>query len=306
MNFFFNYPIFLYFLLIIPLIIVIHFLGEVRYRKRAILFSNFEALERVSGIEFFSKSFFVLFLDVVLIILIVFSMAQLNVQYSSRTDSFNHVILIDSSRSMGVDDVGMIRLDLAKDVAISFVEMMPKGVEFGVISFAGEPKIIKKLDSSKLLTLGAIKGISFIQVDGSNLINPILLADSLFSDERKSLLIVSDGEFYSEDFLESLEYLAESNIVVNTILIGSEFGGRDDLGALHKTNSEFMKSLAFNSGGKYFELRKSGVPLDFKEVFVESDREINLNLTIYLLITTLVIFVLLWFVNNFRIRILPF
>lgn len=306
MNFYFIYPRFLYFLLVIPVLIALYFLSVAYGKKKAIVFSNFEALERISGIEFFSKSFLVLFLDIFLIILLILSMAQLQVSYNARTDSFSHVILLDSSRSMGVEDVGDSRINVAKLAAISFVDSLPFNVEFGVISFAGESRIIKDLDRSSVRTKSAIDSVNKLTVEGTNIFNAIILADSLFSiGQHKALLLISDGEFSVSNLSEILKYVRENEITTNTILVGTSEGARDEFGALHRVNSEFMKALSFNSGGKYFEINSSTIPSNFKEVFVESQREIVLDTTFYLILLAMFVFFLEWFLNNFRIRVVP-
>jgi Ca-activated chloride channel homolog len=306
MNFYFIYPKFLYLLLLIPVIIVLYFLSSFYGKKKAMLFSNFEALERISGIEFFSKSFVVLFLDIVLVILLVFSLAQLHINYTAPTDSFSHVILLDSSRSMSVNDLGDTRMNIAKKAAKAFLDALPSNVEFGVVSFAGESKIIKGIDRSNMLTKSAIDSIDYLNIEGTNIINSILIADSLyFRGQRKSILLISDGEFSVGDLKDILKYSKDNEITINTILIGTVDGARDNVGALHKINSDFMMGLSFNTGGKYFEISSSSIPSNFSEVFIESQRNIDLDTTFYLILSTLLIFFISWFINNFRIKMVP-
>jgi Ca-activated chloride channel homolog len=305
MNFYFLYPRFLYFLLLIPLLILFYFISSSYSKKRAIIFSNFEALQRISGIEFFSRSFFVLFLDVCFVLSIVFLMAQLHVGYSARTDSFSHVILLDNSRSMSVEDIGISRLEAGKKIAKNFVDSMPSGVEFGVVSFAGDSRIVKRIDSSSLMTKSAVDTVSVSPVEGTVLFNALLLADSLFSGQRKSILLISDGEFSLLELSDVLRYAETNNIVINSVVVGTKEGGRDEFGGLHKADTDVMKALAFNTGGKFFEVDSVDIPREFKEVFVETNREVQLDLTFYLLIFALFLFFINWFLNNFKIRIFP-
>lgn len=305
MNIYFSYPAFLYLLLIIPIFVFLYFLSASIGKKRAIEFSNFEALERISGIEFFSKSFFVLFLDIVLIVLLIFSISGMNVVYNAKTDSFSHVILIDNSRSMSVTDLGESRLDLAKIAAKNFVDFMPSSVEFGVVAFAGEAEIVKRIDSSRIATKSAIDIISVSSIEGSNLFNALVLADSLFSGQRKSVLLIGDGEFTFNNLSDIVRYANENEIVLNTIVVGTFQGARDEFGGLHRIDSDLMKALAFNTEGKYFELTSSEVPRNFQEVFVETERKVRKDLTIYLLFSALVVFIVIWVINNFRIKVFP-
>ncbi len=275
-------------------------------KKNAITFSNFEALERISGIEFFSKSFLMLFLEVALVLILVFSISGMQVAYNAKTDSFSHVILLDSSRSMRVEDLGVSRMEISKIAAKKFVDSLSSNVEFGVISFAGESRVVKNLDRSPLRIKSAIDSTNELSIEGTNLVNAVILADSLFSpNQKKSVLLISDGEFSVGNLSDLLRYAQEREIMINTILVGTADGDRDSSGALYRIDADFMRSLSFNTGGKFFEINSSEIPKNFGEVFVESEREIILDLTLYLLIIALIVFFIGWFINNFRIRVLP-
>lgn len=303
MNFFFNSPSFLYLLLVIPLLVLLYFISSSYNKKKAINFSNFEALERISGIEFFSKNFLVLFIDLLVVVFIILSMAQLSIEYNARTDSFSHIILMDNSKSMGVADLGDSRIEIGKKEAISFVDSMPLGVEFGVVSFAGSSTIIQKIDSSHLKTKSSLLSVSVSSIGGTVLLDAIILSDSLFLDNKKSILLISDGEFSFSNLSEVMRYINENNIVINTLLIGSEEGGFDESGGLHKINKDVMKALAFNSGGRFFEINSDSSSLDFDELFVETERNIRLDLTLYLLLAALSLFLIGWIFNTFRISL---
>ena len=58
-SFLFLYPKFLFLLLIVPLFVVIYFFGILYNKKRAIVFANFQAMERIYDIEIFSKNFLI-------------------------------------------------------------------------------------------------------------------------------------------------------------------------------------------------------------------------------------------------------
>ena len=61
----FLYPKFLAFLLLIPLFVFVYFFSLIYNKKKAIVFSNFEAMERFYDIEFFSKNFLALYLNLI-------------------------------------------------------------------------------------------------------------------------------------------------------------------------------------------------------------------------------------------------
>lgn len=299
MNISFLYPKFLYLLLIIPLMIVIYFFSFYYSRKKPILFSNFKALERVFGVEYFSKSFFNFFIEILIVFILVLALAQPVVSYKGRASEFSYVILVDVSRSMEVQDVGGTRLEMAKKIAKNFVDSMPEGSEFGVVAFAGDVKVVKRIDSSSLKTKMAIDSLEISNVEGSNIVNAIVSSDSLFGNRgKKGVFILSDGEFGLENSSVVLGYVEANNIVVNSVLIGKD-GGKDSLGRFHGKNEEVLKALSTTSGGNFFDLSKD--IRSIKEVFVESEREINLFVDYYLILLALALFFVLWVFRNFGI-----
>ena len=299
MNVSFIYPKFLYLLLLIPIMIFIYFFSIYYSKKKPILFSNFQALERVFGVEFFSKSFFNFFIEILIVFLIVLALAQPVVSYKTKASDFSYVILIDVSRSMEVQDVGSSRLELAKKVAKNFVDFMPEGSEFAVVSFAGDVKIIKKFDSSSFKTKMAIDSCEISFVEGTNVLNAIVSANSLFGNrDKKGIFLISDGEFGLENMSSVLGFVEVNQLVINSVVVGGR-GGKDSLERFHGKNEETLKALSFVSGGKFFsDLNDlSG----FKENFVESEREIKLIADFYLLILALVLFFILWIFRNFGV-----
>jgi len=298
MNIAFIYPKFLYFLLVIPLMIFFYFFSFYHSKKKPILFSNFRALERVFGIEFFSKSISHFFMEILIVFCLILALSQPVVSYRTKASDFSYVILIDVSRSMEVEDVDMSRLDLAKKISKNFVDLMPFGSEIGVVAFAGDVKVIKKIDSSSMKTKMAIDSLEISFVDGSNILNAIVSADSLFGNRKKAILLLSDGGFGLENISSVLGFVEANGIIVNSILIGRG-EGKDSFGRVHGKNEENLKALSFTSGGRFFDA--SSDLTNFNNVIIESERDINLNVDFYLIILSLILFLVLWFFRNFGI-----
>jgi Ca-activated chloride channel family protein len=141
-NFSFQYPQILLLLLLVPIFILIYFLGITYTKKKAIMFGNFEALQRFSGVEFFSRNFLSLYLNIIILCLFVFAAAGTFVFYDTQTSSFSFVIAVDNSDSMNADDISPNRLSAAKSAAKKFVDLLPMGVEVAVLEFSGDEKIM--------------------------------------------------------------------------------------------------------------------------------------------------------------------
>ena len=61
MELLFLYPKFLMLLLLVPFFIFVYFFSIAYNKKKAVLFANFEAMERFYDVEFFSKNFLALY-----------------------------------------------------------------------------------------------------------------------------------------------------------------------------------------------------------------------------------------------------
>ncbi|MEM4181936.1 MAG: VWA domain-containing protein [Candidatus Pacearchaeota archaeon] len=278
---------------------LIYFFSFYYSKKKPILFSNFKALERVFGVEYFSKSFINFFMEILIVFLLISSLAQPVISYKGKASEFSYVILVDVSRSMEVEDVGMSRLEMAKKIAKNFVDSMPPGSEFGVVAFAGDVRVIKRVDSSSLKTKMAIDSLEISNVEGSNVVNAIVSSVSLFGNRgKKGIFLLSDGEFGLENSSIVLGYVEANNVAVNSVIIGKD-GGKDSFGRTHGKNEEVLKALSFTSGGNFFDSSKD--LRSIKEVFVESEREINLFIDYYLILLALVLFFVLWIFRNFGI-----
>src|SRR3989344_288879 len=120
-------PVYLFLLALVPLIILVHFFTINRKRANALKFANFNAISRVKGIDFLSKNISVLVLSVIIIILLVLSLAGLNIHRTLFVSAFSFSLAIDSSRSMEADDFLPNRLEAAKDTASLFVDLTSQG-----------------------------------------------------------------------------------------------------------------------------------------------------------------------------------
>jgi hypothetical protein len=93
---------------------------------------------------------------------------------------------------------------------------------------------------------------------------------------------------------------------LNTILIGTIEGGETELNTTSTADEDVMKALAFNTDGKFFKASDLGV-LDesFNDISVNSNKQISLDISMYLLIGALVLFSFGWITHNFRFKTIP-
>ena len=303
----FLYPQFLIFLALVPAFVVVYFFSIIFNKKKAILFANFEAMERFYDIELFSKNFAALYVNLFILILLIFSLAGTAVSFNVDTSEFSYVVAIDTSSSMATADVSPNRLEVAKAEAKQFVDMLPVGVDIGVIAFSGDSLVLSELDNNKVKVKMAIDSIDFGKVQGTNIYNALISSNKILGiGRKKAILLVSDGQLNVADAPQIIRFIERNNLIVNTVAIGTEEGGETPFNTISTVEVDFLKSLAYNSDGEFFMVESGD---DFRnsmnELVGETNKEIEIDLTFYLLMAAIVIFSLLWVFYNLRLKIIP-
>ncbi len=276
-------------------------------KKKAVVFGNFAAMERFYDIEFFSKNFLALYINLIILVLLIFSLAGTSVSFGADSSAFSFVIAVDTSESMSATDVSPNRLDAAISEAKKFVDLLPVGVRVGVIGFSGDALIYQELDSSKLKAKMALSELTFGDVQGTNVYNAIVGADKLFGDEQmKSIVLISDGQLNIGDVPRIIRYINRNNLMVNTIAVGTEEGGVTSFNTISKADEDFLKSLAFNSGGQFFRVSDiNEMSASFSTLVNETFKQVTVDLTFYFLLVAIFLFTVLWVLHNLRFRVVP-
>jgi Ca-activated chloride channel family protein len=264
-------------------------------------------MERFYDIEFFSKNFIALYANLFVLILMVLSLAGTAISFDADTSDFSYVIAIDISSSMGTTDVLPNRLIVAREEAKNFVDILPVGVEVGVIGFSGDAVVLQTPDSSKIKAKMALDEIEFGEVQGTNIYNALLSANKIFGvTQMKSIILISDGQLNVGDTPQILSYISRNNLIVNTVAIGTGEGGLTEFNMVSKVDEDFLKSLAFNSGGEFFRVEDEGdLESSFEKLVVETNKKITIDLTFYLLLSSILIFTILWVLYNLRLKVVP-
>ena len=304
----FLYPKFLLLLFLVPFFIFVYYLSFIYNRKKTMIFSNFEAMKRFYDIEFYSKNFVALYISLMILILAVLTLSGIGISFNAKTGSFSYVIVIDSSESMTASDVAPNRFIAAKEEAKNFIDILPPGVEIGIIGFSGDASVYQGLDSSKIKAKLAIDGIKIGEISGTNVYNALLAANSIFENRQaKAIILISDGQQNIRDVPEIIRYINRNNLMVNTIAVGTTEGGEmRGFEVISKVDEDFLKSLAFNSGGQFFRVKDlDEMRNSFEKIFTETSKDIIVDLSVYCLIIAIVIFTIFWVLYNFRFRTIP-
>jgi Ca-activated chloride channel homolog len=313
MRFTIDNPMHLWFLLSIPVLILLHFYSLRFTRRRAIQFANFEALKRVGtglrGGQVLSKNYILLILRVVVIVLIVCSLCQMKLWYVGKAHSFDYVLAIDASGSMLADDLKPNRMDAAKESALNFIDLVEGRPKIAVMSFAGVSFIKLRLNSDKILLKEAIRSIPIEYSSGTAVGEAIVSAANLFENEdvSRAIILLTDGQStVGIPVSQGIKYAKDNHVIIHTIGIGTEEGG-SIAGMLTTINDEELNLIASETGGNYYRVsNKDQLKEAYSEIATSFEEKLKpLNLSIVFLIVAFIILFIEWTLVNTKYRTIP-
>jgi len=308
----FRNPFYLWALVVVPVIIVAHFLS-LRYSKaRAIKFANFVALARVSEKVRISSNFTVLLLRIVVFAGIVFAIAGTTIYYTGSVIDADYVLAIDSSASMLADDLTPTRFDVAKDSAISFVDSLPIYSSAGVIGFSGTSYVAQPLTLDKNLIKSSIDNLQILASGGTSIGDAVITGTNLLVNSGKSkiVIVLTDGRSNLGIGTDAaVDYANSHNVVVHAVGIGTEDGYfvevNDLIGPLGVDSTELEELSSLTGGQFYYPQTKEELENVYNEIATSEKTNASLDLTFFLLIFILALLVLEWVLINTRFRIIP-
>lgn len=184
-------------------------------------------------------------------------------------------IAVDLSKSMDATDVQPSRLEKAKHETQRLMQRFNSD-RIGLLVFSTDAYIQSPLtyDQNALLLYTQTLYTKLLPYSGTNYTPLLQLALDKFKEDKPSpaeqqkakvLVLISDGEDFGAEAENLAEQLAEQNVRVYTLGIGTSDGGkipqgkgfkRDRLGKTVVTslNSVPLVQLAELTGGKYFEV----------------------------------------------------
>ncbi len=277
----FENKIVLYFLFIIPILVMI-FYSYVQWRKKA--------LERMGDVLLINKLMdrtslkrkwikFVLLAGACVFIILGLANLRLGSKKAKITgESAEIMICFDVSNSMLAEDVKPNRMVQAKLAAVQLVEKLAAN-KIGLIVFAGDSYVQMPLTSDARATLMYLNNINTgtIGNQGTAIGNAIETAIQAFANggdaankKGKAIIIITDGESHDANAVEMAKKAADADIKIITLGVGTSAGGpipirkgnmvdgfkKDKSGSvvLTKLNEPMLKNLAECANGIYMNL----------------------------------------------------
>lgn len=184
-------------------------------------------------------------------------------------------LLVDTSRSMAVEDAAPNRLRQAIHAAGNLLRKIP-GNRVGLITFAGEPTVQCPLtvDHAAVRLFLEPLGVDAVPVAGTSMAASLRLAVERLEaapdpDRGRAVVLFSDGEDHEGGLPEAGSRLAEAGVPVFAVGVGSTRGGpiplRNAAGALEgykkdgdgrivtsRMDEGPLRELTQRTGGRYF------------------------------------------------------
>lgn len=294
-------PEYLYFLIIIPVLIILHILMEFRQRRKLKAYGDPGLLKRLipdfSAIRLHAK----LILTLIAFALVCFMMAR--PQAGTRVDNSDRegietIICMDISNSMLAEDIQPSRLEKSKMLVSKLVDSF-KDDKVGLIVFAGEAftqlPITADFVSAKMF-LDQINP-SLIDVQGTDIKAAIDLASHSFTQQEKigrAIIVITDGENHEGGANESAKAASEAGMAVYVMGVGTEDGApfkmpgendykKDEEGniVVTKLNPAMCKEVAQAGKGAYIHVDNSNSAQDALEKELNKLAKAQLNITSY-------------------------
>jgi len=273
----FEDPIYLYLLVLIPILALIRFLSYRNQKKRLRKFGEPELLkELMPDVSRFRPSVKFWILQVALALLIVMlARPQMGTKIShEKRIGIETIIALDISNSMRAEDVVPSRLDRSKMMVENLVDHFTND-KIGLIVFAGDAFVQLPITSDYVSAKMFLSSIdpSMIATQGTDIATAIDMATHSFTQEEgigKAIIVITDGEDHEGGALEAAEAAKEHGMRVYVLGVGSTSGApipipgtgdymKDNTGntVMSALNDEMCKQLAQAGGGAYIHVENN-------------------------------------------------
>jgi len=266
--------IWFWFLLVIPVIVVLFLVLQLWKRHAQKKFTNKRILKRLSP----NRSLFkpILKLIVLCLAFACLVIALVNPKIGTKLETIKRqgvdiVFAVDVSKSMLAEDIAPNRLEKSKQLVTQIINNLASD-RVGIIAYAGKafPQLPITTDyaSAKMFLQGM--NTEMLSSQGTAIDEAIQLAKTYYDDEEQTnrvLIIISDGEDHNNIAANVAEEANEEGIKIFTIGVGKTKGGpipikrngivlnykKDNNGetVITRLNEETLISIAEEADGQY-------------------------------------------------------
>ena len=278
----FESPERLWLLLLIPAILLLHWVVTLWVRRKLRRLGNPTTLNELMADRSEGRGWIKTTLFALAIAMLVFAAAgpRTGAKLSSRERTGREIVLVvDVSNSMLAEDVEPSRMERTRYAISNLVKNMKEdGV--GIVAFADESEVLLPVTSDYKMAQAKVKRLSpeLIAAQGTDLGEAIETAMLSFSSnthggKSRVIVVISDGEDHDENALNAAEKAKQMGIMICCIGIGTpegkplKIGGEfiedeDGKMVLTKLNEELLQQIAETTEGIYTRSRNEDFGLE--------------------------------------------
>lgn len=273
----FEDPIYLWALLVIPVLLLIRLAGWRRRRSKLRKFGDPELVRQlmpnVSKFRPTVKFWLLLVAWALLVVMVARPQVGAEVQRDKR-NGIEAIICLDISNSMLAQDVAPSRLDKSKLLVESLVDRFTND-KIGLIVFAGDAYVQLPITSDYVSAKMFLQNIdpSLIQTQGTDIAQAINLGLHSFTQADKigrAIIVITDGEDHEGGVVEAAAEARKKGVNVFVLGVGDTKGApiptgdggymKDRSGQTVMTalNEQMCREVAQAGSGKYIHVDNTG------------------------------------------------
>ena len=273
----FEDPIYLWLLVLIPLLALVRFVSYRNQRKRLRKFGDPSLLkELMPDVSRFRPSVkFWLLLGALALLIVMLARPQLGTKIShEKRVGIETIIALDISNSMRAEDIIPSRLDRSKMMIENLVDHFTND-KIGLIVFAGDAFVQLPITSDYVSAKMFLSSIdpSMMATQGTDIARAIDMATHSFTQEEgigKAIIVITDGEDHEGGALEAAKAAKDEGMRVYVLGVGSTNGApipisgtgdymKDRSGntVMSALNEEMCKQIAQAGGGAYIHVENN-------------------------------------------------
>lgn len=227
----FDAPIYLWLLLIIPVLVMIRMFVNHRQKKRLKKFGDLKLLKALmpNVSRFRPMVKFGLLLGALAVLILMLARPQMGTRIShEKRNGIEAIICMDISNSMKAEDVAPSRLDKSKMLVENLTENFTND-KLGLVVFAGDAFVQLPITSDYVSAKMFLQNIdpSLIATQGTDIAKAITLGMRSFTQQDKigrAIIIITDGEDHEGGVMEAAREARKKGINVFILGVGSTKG----------------------------------------------------------------------------------
>ncbi|HWR93711.1 MAG TPA: VWA domain-containing protein [Flavobacterium sp.] len=277
---------YLYFLFIIPIMVVLFSYIQYWKRKKQREFGDFELVKKLTPEKSFFKSTIKFAILLLALVALIFGLINPKIGTKMETvkrEGIDIVFAIDVSKSMLAEDIAPNRLEKTKQIVSQIINQLGSD-RIGIVGYAGSAFPLLPITTDYGMAKMYLQNMNtdIVSSQGTSLDEAIKLATTYFDKDSKTsklLILISDGEDHSEGAESAAAEANKTGMKILTIGVGTEKGGpipmkqngvvesfkRDNNNevVITKLNQESLETIAKATKGGYVNGRNTKEVIDY-------------------------------------------